>query len=66
MRSVGRPAARLITDAAHTGDLRREIRGRADYGLHVLNAAASRPPKRVGRLVTVTLIGLRHLSGLGA
>jgi hypothetical protein len=56
----------LITDAAQTGDLRRDIPPAelATYCLHALNAASALPSQAaVDRLVTVTLAGLRQLSG---
>ena len=52
----------LIADAVHAGDLRGDMPPDelASYCLHALNAAASLPSEAaVGRLVTITLTGLR-------
>jgi AcrR family transcriptional regulator len=54
--------ARLLTDATGTGDVRDDIPPRelAEFCLHALAAAAGLPSKAaVGRLVTVTVSGLR-------
>jgi hypothetical protein len=54
--------ANLLTDATATGHVRDDIAPAelADYCLHALGAAAGLPSKAaVGRLVTVTLAGLR-------
>jgi AcrR family transcriptional regulator len=52
----------LLSDAAQTGDVRDDVAAEelADYCLHALATAAALPSKAaVGRLVTVTLDGLR-------
>jgi AcrR family transcriptional regulator len=52
----------LLADAAHTEDVRDDVAAEelADYCLHALATAAALPSKAaVGRLVTVTLDGLR-------
>lgn len=52
----------LITDAVRAGELRTDIRPAelATYCLHALGAAATLPSEAaVGRLVTITLAGLR-------
>jgi AcrR family transcriptional regulator len=54
--------ASLLADAATSGQVRDDIASNelADYCLHALAAAAALPSKAaVGRLVTVTLAGLR-------
>src|SRR4051812_37436374 len=54
--------AGLLADAAATGDVRGDVAPAelADYCVHALAAAAALPSKAaVGRLVTVTLAGLR-------
>jgi len=56
----------LLTEAAKTGDVRDDVAPSelASYCLHALAAASSLPSKAaVGRLVTVTLAGLRSRSG---
>jgi AcrR family transcriptional regulator len=59
----------LIADAVRAGDLRADMPPGelAGYCLHALNAAASLPSEAaVGRLVTVTLAGLRSADQDGA
>jgi AcrR family transcriptional regulator len=54
--------ANLVADAAHAGALRADMPPAelASYCLHALNAAATLPSEAaVGRLVTITLAGLR-------
>ena len=53
----------LVTEAAHTGHVRKDVAADelASYCLHALAAASSLPSKAaVSRLVKVTLTGLRE------